>query len=527
MNLHNNLNKRILYLALTVLLMILIPSCAQNKGVKKEIAFEKWKARAEKLQAYSPSTRVRKIDLPEKREETTSLSAAKVKPEKPLPTQKVTLKMHSVEGPVLLRALAKAADQNIMINAGIDGKININVTNAPWDQVFRGILRTQGLTYDWEGDIIRIMTVEDMEHDLRIDAIKEKRKAQELELKRVEPLFTRIIDISYADANKLKDNLKVFLTKDEKGNPRGSIMVDNHTNSLIIQAIRDDIIKMIPLIQKLDRPTPQVLIEANIVETSRDTARELGIQWGGLYHKGDYWITPGAKTGGVLGQSLNQGIDPRSGMAVNFPAILASDLGATGLTIGLVTEKIGEQLLDIQLSALQEEGKLNILSSPSITTVDNQQAIIESGAEVPFQVVDKDGNISVEFKKAVLRLEVTPHVVEGSMLKLQIVTHKDEVDFTNTVLGNPTIITKKAETNVILYDGQTTVIGGLSKETKSGSESGIPGLKDIPVLGYLFKGEGRTNKMEEVLIFITPHVLKKKEASQKLSSEKQTEKPSS
>jgi type IV pilus assembly protein PilQ len=192
-----------------------------------------------------------------------------------------------------------------------------------------------------------------------------------------------------------------------------------------------------------------------------------------------------------------------------------------------VTEKIGEYLLDVQLSALQEEGKLNILSSPSITTVDNQRAIIESGAEVPFQVVDKDGNISVEFKKAVLRLEVTPHVIEGSMLKLKIVTHKDEVDFNNTVLGNPTIITKKAETNVILYDGQTTVIGGLSKETKSGSESGIPGLKDIPVLGYLFKGKSRTDKMEEILIFITPHVLKEKEASQKLSSEKQTEKPSS
>ena len=160
----------------------------------------------------------------------------------------------------------------------------------------------------------------------------------------------------------------------------------------------------------------------------------------------------------------------------------------------------------MQLSALQREGKLNILSSPSITTLDNQSALIESGDEVPFQTVE-NGEVNIEYKKAVLSLEVTPHVIEGNTLKLNILTSKDELDFTRTVSGNPTIITKKAETNVIVYDGQTTVIGGLNKETHNDVESGVPGLKNLPLLGYLFKGSGQTNKMEDVLIFITPHIL--------------------
>jgi type IV pilus assembly protein PilQ len=167
----------------------------------------------------------------------------------------------------------------------------------------------------------------------------------------------------------------------------------------------------------------------------------------------------------------------------------------------------------MQLSALQEEGKLNILSSPSITTLDNQPASIESGREVPFQTVVYSGNVatpSIEYKKAVLSLKVTPHTIDRNMLRLNIVTHKDELDFSNTVGGNPTIITKNAETNVILYDGQTMVIGGLSKETATDTESGVPFLKDIPLLGRLFKSTGKSSNMEEVLIFITPQILKEK-----------------
>ncbi len=156
---------------------------------------------------------------------------------------------------------------------------------------------------------------------------------------------------------------------------------------------------------------------------------------------------------------------------------------------------------------MQTEGKVNILSSPSITTLDNQKAIIESGQEVPYQTVE-NGEVKIEYKKAVLSLEVTPHVIGNNTLKLNINTKKDELDFANAVGGQPAIRTKSAITNVLLFDGQTTVIGGLSKENSDRYRiQGVPWLKDIPILGYLFKGKETIDSLDEVLIFITPHIL--------------------
>ena len=176
---------------------------------------------------------------------------------------------------------------------------------------------------------------------------------------------------------------------------------------------------------------------------------------------------------------------------------------------------MGDFLLSVQLSALQDQGKLHILSSPSITTQDNKMAFIESGQEVPYQSVE-DGEVNVEYKDAVLRLEVIPSVIDGNTLKLDIKVNKDEPDFSRTVLGNPTIITKQAQTNVIQNDGQTIVIGGLSKESASRGNTGTPFLEDIPGLGYLFKRKSSADQMEELLIFITPHILKPKSAGGKL-----------
>jgi len=513
------------WVILAILTHMLMLGCATKESAKKEVFLEKWKSMAKDSKGYSPSSKVRSFDIQEQKPEE-KIAPGKEKnlaPEKPLPIQKVTLKMHEADVPVLLRALARLADENIIINAGVKGKLSMNVKDVPWDQVFKGILRTQGLNYSWEGDIIRVITLEDMERDLKIEAIQGTRKAQEMNMRRVETFLTTVVHVDYADATKLKENLQEFLTKDKEGKPRGSITVNEHTNSIVIQAIRDDIVKIIPLIEGLDRPTSQILIEANIVETTRDTARDLGIQWGGLYHKGKYWITPGANSAGVMEQPISEGIDPSTGMAANFPVDLKT---AAGLTLGFVQESVGKYLLSVQLSALESEGKLNILSSPSITTLDNQKAIIESGAEIPFQTVTGTGasqDVQIEWKDATLRLEVTPHVIGNQMLKMKIHTTKNEPDFTRTVQGNPTIIKKEAETNLILYDGETTVIGGLTKETNSGSESGIPGLKDIPGLGYLFKGEGKSNKMEEVLIFITPHILTQKLAGVEPQPRKNTE----
>jgi len=511
--------KKWAWLICTLLLSLAFSGCAGKKTIKKDPFFEKWKAMAEKSKGYSPASSTRTIDLPERINKIEAMEEkAKVKHERPLPIQKVTLRMYKSNIISVLRALARLANQNILISPNVKGEISINIQNTSWDQVFRGILRTHGLTYTWEESIIRVMTTEDMEQDLKIDAIQEKRKAHKIIIKRVEPLLTRIVNINFADTKELKENLNEFLTKDKEGKPRGSVMVDEHTNSLIIQAIRDDIVKMISLIEKLDRPTLQILIEANIVETTRDTARELGIQWGGLYHGKNYWITPGANAGGVMGSSLTNPINPTTGMAANFPADLST---GTGFTIGVVSEKVGDYLLNMQLSALQKEGKLNILSSPSITTLDNQMAFTENGEKVPYVATDKEGNREVRFEDAVLRLEITPHVIDGKNMKMKIMVKKDEVDISRTVEGNPFIIKKHTETNLIMRDSETIVISGLTKTIKSESESGVPELKDIPILGWLFKSKGDSDKMEEVLIFITPHILKKQVVSEMNESGKQ------
>jgi type IV pilus assembly protein PilQ len=416
----------------------------------------------------------------------------------------------------VLRALAKAADQNVMINERVKGVIDISLQEVSWDQAFLGILRTHGLTYDWEGDIIRVVTLEDKNRELEQLETEQKIKAKAREIELAEPLLTRIVEIEYTNAANLRENLEKFLSQSEAGNPVGSVLVDGHTNSLILQATRQDLERILPLIQALDRPTPQVLIEAYIVEANKEAARALGVQWGGLYRNksGDdsYFFTPGSIAGGA-GSGVTPGsgesVNPSSGIVGNFPAPFTNrDVAGNllGFNLGFIFESDSGNILVAQLQALEEEGMLNILSSPSITTLDNQEAFIESGREVPYQTVEDD-EVNIEYKEAVLRLEVTPHVIDGHTIKLDIFTTKDELDFENAVGNNPIIITKKARTGVILFNGQTTVIGGLSKETKSSSDFGIPYLRDIPYLGYLFGGYGRSKNKEDLLIFITPHIL--------------------
>ena len=537
--------KIIFRIFLSVSAVILLNGCAGTKEVQENQFFNKWKAMAEKSVGFSPAVEKETVFAPVAEDKEKAAGKQPEQKAEPVlknrfPVKLITIKMHDVEVAVLLRTLAKAADRNIMINDNVTGKTSININQLPWDQVFRGILRTNGLACEWQEDIIRIMAVEDIHHDLKLLEARQKiitrKKEYELHIKSlqsrvemVEPLITRVYHVKYAETEALRKNLDEFLktgyviadsTKWSQGTATektgqagskspGSILVDPHTNSLIIQAVKSDIDRLVPLIKELDRPTPQILIEAHIVETNKDTARELGIQWGGLYYghggNNNYWVTPGANSSGISGKPIDTGPNPTSGMAVNFPAELAA---GTGLTIGYAAEWVGKTVLDVQLSALQREGKLNILSSPSITTLDNQEAVIESGRDVPFQTVVNE-EVNIEFKKAVLSLRVKPHVIDGKTLKVEIKTSKDELDFSDTVAGNPTIITKNAETTVVLFDGQTTVIGGLSKETTSDTESGVPILKDIPVFGYLFKGKSTSKNMEEVLIFITPHILKK------------------
>jgi type IV pilus assembly protein PilQ len=438
-----------------------------------------------------------------------------------LPDEPISLDMRNVDIGLLLRTLARIAGQNLVLSENVRGMASLAIEKQSWRDVFLSLLRTYGLTYAWEGDIIRVMTAEDIAKDFQLLELEQRRRAKKREIENVAPLETEVFAIRYGDVENLGEIFAALLQENAEPRRRGAVMVDAFTNSLVVQANRRDLERVDRLLAALDRPTSQIRIEARIVEASSDTARELGIEWGGYYRAGNedrnFWVAPGVNsfTGAAEdGNAAGAAIRPPAGLIQQLPGILSEIRDGSGLNIGFVGERIGDYVLGVQLSALEKAGKLRILSSPSISTLDNQTATIESGREVPFQTVD-EGEVNVEFKEAVLRLEVTPHLIGPETLKLRILTNKDELDFSNTVDGNPTVITKRARTSVLLRDGQTTVIGGLRKETLSDSERGVPYLMDIPLLGHLFRRDSKSENMEEILIFITPRVLRDIDAGRK------------
>jgi type IV pilus assembly protein PilQ len=530
-------------------LFIIFTGCSSHD--KKNTKFDEWKTLAQNTQPVTPVPEKETVEFESAisdkllTKQSTPQSQTQKLPEQPqkllakkmrLPEIPVTMRMHAVSVHVVLKTLARIANINILLNESITGQANIDIKNVPWSQAFLGLLDAYGLTYEWSGMILRVVTVEDLNakkellearqefeqskknHSFAMSQIKKK---QEL----FDPLLTKIIKIHYADLKALQLNLEKYLktdkkniedkdSTDKKNELHGSIMIDEFTNSLIIQATNTDIKKIIPIINELDKPIKQVRIEAHIVEANSDTAKDLGVQWGGVgtaAAKGNNRYSIGGDVTDITGQSMVDddgsaiAYDPSAGAIVNLPVSAAA--GAQGLALGLVAENIGKFRLYAQLSALEQQGEINILSKPSITTMDHRKAIIKSGKEVPFQTI-VEGETQIEFKEAVIKLEVVPHIINDDIIRLEIVTHKDELDWSNTVNGNPTVITKNAETRVTLFNGQTTVIGGLNKEKFTDGEAGIPGLKDVPLLGWLFKSTNKSKDMEELLIFITPYILK-------------------
>jgi type IV pilus assembly protein PilQ len=495
-------------------MLIFFFGCADGlKSDKKDPFFDKWTTLADNSKGTSPSAKPKNISSAILNKKQIQSSPAVDAEGKKLPTGPINLTMRQAELRSVLRAMAKSVGLNILVKNELKGEISVDFHGTPWDKAFIGLLRTYGLSYVWEDSILRVMTTDDVEQEL-------KRKVQMRDIQWVDPLLEPVvINIDYADPKKLAETLQDFLTKDKDGKARGSVKVDEHSNSLVISAMRDDLVRILPIIEKLDKPTPQIVIKANIVETTKGVARDLGIMWGG-YKNGSL----GGKenlivTGGGTRTNSTSDITPTAngaigiggvGLGVNYQAdnLTSTAAGSLGLLFG----KIGGDLLEVQLQALQTDNKLNILSSPSITTLDNQKAYTENGEKVPFVTLSSSGGSTptqtTTFQDVVLRLEITPHVIDGKNLKMTILVKKDEVDTTRKdSLGDPYIIKKQTETVLIVQDGETIVISGLTKQTKSASGSGWPWLKDIPILGWAFKSDSKSDQMEEVLIFITPHIL--------------------
>lgn len=429
----------------------------------------------------------------------TNFSASSLK-DSPLGKRKITLDINDADITDLLRLLSDEINTSIVVSPDVKGKITLSLKSVPLDQAMDIILKMHDLGMRYEGNVIWVAKGAAFRAEI-------EREQREIEIKeRNEPLEVRLIPINYAQAEDLSSNVQSLLSS------RGSVNIDSRTNTLILKDVAANLDAAELLIDNLDRQTPQILIEARIVETQANFTKEIGIQWGG---DGIFSAATGNPTGivfpssiGIAGGSTsdnNAGTSSSPNFAVNLPAGVGTGSGgAIGLSLGSVGGAVN---LNLRLSALETKGFLKIVSSPRIMTLDNVQANIEQGTSIPISVVSAAGAQTMFFD-ATLNLSVTPHVTRDAHVYLKIEISKNEPDFGNTGAdGNPSIIRKQAQTELLIADGETTVIGGIYTRNTSQSMSSVPFFGSIPILGYLFRNTSETDNRTELLLFITPRII--------------------
>ncbi|MFA4918290.1 MAG: type IV pilus secretin PilQ [Thermodesulfovibrionales bacterium] len=394
----------------------------------------------------------------------------------------------------ILRLFADISGCNLFLHPEVKGKATMKFRDVPWNQAFNTILLTFSLDKAIEGNIIRVApsTVFTKEKEEKVRSMEAQVKA--------EPLETRIFRISYADVAGVEAAIKSskILT------PRGSINVDKRTSTMLVKDVAAVFPEIDNLLTSLDRPTSQVLIEARIVEVNTNSEYELGIQWGLNLNLTNTLGSIGGLKGVPL---LSTGPVTGGNYLVDFPAKGAGPLSGSGFTFGIIdpSKSIG---LDMQLSAIESMGKLKVVSNPKILTVDNEKAKILQGKSIPVRKLTTEGTVSTEFKDVTLELNVTPHITPDGSISMSVEIKKEELDPTvPSVEGVPGTDKKEANTKVIIKDGETIVIGGMYKVTTNDSQTGVPGLMNIPILGWLFKSNKISQSTSELLIFITPRIL--------------------
>lgn len=397
----------------------------------------------------------------------------------------------------VLRALAQENRLNIIIGEDVTGRLTLSFKNVSLMEALDAILKINNLTRIRDGEIIRVIKSPFPEGE--------------------GDLVTKIIPISFASAKESSETLKAVLSK------KGSVAVDLRTNSIIVRDVPENIDRISEIIKGLDSKTPQVLIEARIVEANTNFTRELGIQWGGS-------LTQNASQGifQATGTTLTGGAGlSGSNFIVNLPANVSSGRGgALGLAFGNISKTFQ---LDLQLSAMEDRGHGRILSNPKILTLNNKEAKISSGTEIlvptsaivgatttgvtggvtggtPGTVGATTGVTTINAK---LELTVTPHVTPDNQILMHVKTDKKDPDFNRQVQNIPPLSTRTAETDLLVDNGETIVIGGIFTRNESSNEAGVPWLSKIPFIGWLFKKESKVDNQNELLIFITPTIYKR------------------
>jgi type IV pilus assembly protein PilQ len=410
----------------------------------------------------------------------------------------------------VLRNLAEIGNINLVIDPTVPpvALVDLRLTQVPWDQVMDVVLRSAQLTYEVEGPVVRVLTRDALTREKQSEA--DQRKATQ----HAAVLDTVRVRLNYASAA----DVKALLETARLITAEGTVDLDERTNMLIIRDNAKQLAELQQLIAELDKPEPQVEIEAQIMQMNREAAKALGVQWGinGRVAP-DLGNTTGLgfpNRGTVGGRVQQQGpvtqgpTDPRAtdveraGTAVNLPVPGASS--ALGLSLGAINGAFG---IDMAITALERQGKVKILSTPRVTTQNNKQAEVTQGFQIPIQT-QQNNTVSVTFKDAALKLLVTPQITGANTVIMRIILENGQPDFSRAVNGNPSINTQRAETSVQVPDGVTTAIGGILQTSETLNEDKTPGLSNIPLLGWLFKRTDSRNESQELLIFITPRIIR-------------------
>lgn len=425
--------------------------------------------------------------------------------------QRISLDFKDADLANVFRIIAEVSNLNIITTDDVKGRVSVRLINVPWDQALDIVLKSKALGATHEGNILRIAPLSALraEDKARLDAKKDVEK-----LKASLEGVIETIPVNYSKASDLKDKITDLLSEG------GKVQVDDRTNTIIIRDLRKNVDDVKALVAKLDTATPQVLIEARIVEVDTSFTRELGVQWGGSYksegstHFGATGIQD--PSGAFIpGQTLTNTKDFTAATvppnyAVNLPATVGLGSGG-GIAFGILSDSVR---LDLSLSALEASGKGKVVSSPRVVTIDNKEAMIEQGTQIPYSTVSASGT-NVEFVDATLSLKVTPHITpEGSVImKLEA---KNDSPGDTGASGQPAINKKKATTQVLVRDGETAVIGGILQVTRKEDQQAVPWLSKIPILGIFFKHDTTQSSNRELLIFVTPKILKPEPAQARI-----------
>jgi type IV pilus assembly protein PilQ len=435
----------------------------------------------------------------------------------------LTLDLVDVSLVDFFRLMAEEGGINIVLDPEIKGHISIKVVKVPWDQIFEAALANNGLDKQVEGTLVRIA---------QKSTIQEEAKQQEL-LKKANllaaDLETRIKRLNYAKASSFINTLA-----DQK-TVRGTVVVDERTNSLILTDIPSSLEKLIQLVETLDIPQPQVEIEARIVSATRDFARDIGVQFGfvsgnlqrvtvggpntfgtiggtrpsatptSTYAAGNSATGRGAsesETTESAGVSTGASSSNKGNWNLNLPATKA--FGGIGISIGNILDTF---LLDAAITAGESKGLAKLISQPKVVAQNNSQAVITQGFRFPVQIV-ANNTITVQFQNAALTLAVTPQITYEGNIVLDLRVENNTPDFSRHVNGIPSIITSESNTRVQVIDGGTTVIGGILVDSEFNREDKVPGLGSLPIIGYLFRSTSISRSTQEIMFFVTPRVIK-------------------